>query len=65
VRKPKTINVGMVSATKRFDKGEIDRKSMYMYKDNLRYFIEKYSNKPWNYIDISINSKIIMSLVEK
>lgn len=27
----------------RFDKGEIDKKSMYMYKDNLRYFIEKYS----------------------
>lgn len=27
----------------RFHKGEIDKKSMYMYKDNLRYFIEKYS----------------------
>lgn len=27
----------------RFDRGEIDKKSMYMYKDNLRYFIEKYS----------------------
>jgi len=27
----------------RFDKGEIDKKSMYMYKDNLRFVIEKYS----------------------
>lgn len=27
----------------RFDIGEIDKKSMYMYKDNLRFFIEKYS----------------------
>lgn len=27
----------------RFDRGEIDKKSMYMYKDNLRFFIDKYS----------------------
>jgi hypothetical protein len=27
----------------RFDKGEIDKKSVLMYKDNLRYFIDKYS----------------------
>lgn len=27
----------------RFDKGEMDKKSMFMYKDNLRYVIEKYS----------------------
>lgn len=27
----------------RFDRGEMDRKSMLMYKDNLRFFIEKYS----------------------
>jgi len=25
------------------DKGEIDRRSLYMYKDNLRYVIDKYS----------------------
>ena len=28
---------------RRAEKGEIDRKSLYMYKDNLRYIIEKYS----------------------
>jgi len=27
----------------RFDKGEIDKKSILMYKDNLRFVIEKYS----------------------
>lgn len=28
---------------RRAKKGEVDRKSLYMYKDNLRYVIEKYS----------------------
>ena len=27
----------------RFDKGEMDKKSMFMYKDNLRYVVERYS----------------------
>ncbi len=27
----------------RFDKGEIDKKAMLMYKDNLRFFIDKFS----------------------
>lgn len=28
---------------RRAEKGEIDRKSLYIYKDNLRFIIEKYS----------------------
>lgn len=27
----------------RFDKGDMDKKSMFMYKDNLRFVVEKYS----------------------